>query len=101
MGACSSSFGSICCGSALVAFVRAIQGCGYFDAAKITYALCTCANVKYILTDCLLGTVSAGGTFLVMFCGSAGGGLIGYAIGGSSLAPIGFLLGFITGGIAA
>lgn len=146
--AMGSSFGSVCFGSGLVAFTRAVQalaredsknsdnavacicmcivscvvaclgdileylnewayvqcalrGCGYFDAAKITYALCTCANVKFILADCLIGTVSTAGTLLVTAGGCIGGYLIGYMAGASELAAVGGVVGFITGAIAA
>eukprot|EP00928_Gymnodinium_smaydae_P042545 TRINITY_DN28628_c0_g1_i1.p1 TRINITY_DN28628_c0_g1~~TRINITY_DN28628_c0_g1_i1.p1 ORF type:complete len:517 (-),score=84.47 TRINITY_DN28628_c0_g1_i1:128-1678(-) len=79
----------------------AIRGCGYQDAAKITYALCTCANVKYVISDALLGTVSAGGSLLVMAAGAVSGYAMGVGSADPSVAATGATFGALVGFIAA
>lgn len=117
--ALTTSFGSICLGSFLVAFVRAmeavarsvknqargegnmvlcvvatilqcviqcigdmlewfnsfayvqcaIRGFGFCDAARATYALCTCQNVRGIVATCMIGWVAGLGCLFCAFLG--------------------------------
>merc|ERR1719329_305164 len=153
--AVTSSFGSICCGSFLIAFFRALEmtirkmardqqeggnyvacimlvilqciigcigdildyfserayvqvavrGCSFFDAVKITFSLCTCANMTYILQDLLLDSVVTLGTLMCAVSGSLIGALLGYSSGESSEAQVnksifGLIVGLIAGIVA-
>lgn len=155
MVAMTTSFGSICCGSFLVAFVKALEmllrkmasdqgesgntcacvmlmclqcivgcigdileyfsewayvqvavrGCSFMHAVKITYSLCTCANMTYILKDLLLDYVVTLGTLMCAVSGALIGAMLGYSFGTTSEAQVlkctwGFLAGLVAGCIA-
>mmetsp|Transcript_4074 Transcript_4074/g.8741 ORF Transcript_4074/g.8741 Transcript_4074/m.8741 type:complete len:596 (+) Transcript_4074:177-1964(+) len=139
-----TSFGSICLGSFLVAFIRgveavarqieldarrnenrvlqclavvvrcvlgcigdileyfnewayvqcAIRGVGFFQAAKITYSICTLANVRYIMSSWLVGNVVWLGALFSAVVGGLLGALVGLASGSAIGAQAGLVIGF-------
>lgn len=151
--AISTSLGSICCGSFLVAFVRAMQavvdqmqqdaagegnyivtialcclkcfincigdileyfndwayvqcalrGVSFIEAARITLAMMTISNVKYIVMDLLLNSLVNMGSLIVALASAlagAGVGAMGGSIGASWGGILGFLIGIISGSAA-
>jgi len=74
----------------------AIRGLGFFDAAKVTYALCTLANVTYILDDLLVNYVVLLGSLLCAGIGAIAGALLGLAWAGAPGLGAGMLIGFLS-----
>eukprot|EP00930_Biecheleria_cincta_P027966 TRINITY_DN19534_c0_g1_i1.p1 TRINITY_DN19534_c0_g1~~TRINITY_DN19534_c0_g1_i1.p1 ORF type:complete len:556 (+),score=93.64 TRINITY_DN19534_c0_g1_i1:140-1669(+) len=72
----------------------ALRGTNFFDSARITYALCTCASMQYIITDLLVDSVVTLGAFFCAICGNmilamgALMGLIGGTIAGATAMSI-------------
>merc|ERR1712232_155998 len=83
----------------------AVRGVSFIDAARITYSMCTCANVLYIIQDLLINSVVNLGALLcaAIGCGvGAGTGFVtGRGIGAIGGAVIGFFAGLMAGGSAA
>lgn len=59
----------------------ALRGTKFFDSARITYALCTCASVEYIIADLLVDSVVTLGAFFCAICGAAVGAAYCYGAG--------------------
>eukprot|EP00929_Paragymnodinium_shiwhaense_P118668 TRINITY_DN90580_c0_g1_i1.p1 TRINITY_DN90580_c0_g1~~TRINITY_DN90580_c0_g1_i1.p1 ORF type:complete len:559 (+),score=139.09 TRINITY_DN90580_c0_g1_i1:96-1772(+) len=79
----------------------AVRGVKFTDAARITYSLCTCANIDFIIKDLLLGSVVSLGAILCGIVGGAVGAGIGYAFSShTNSVAIGAVIG-LWGGILA
>merc|ERR1712232_1262911 len=84
----------------------AVRGVKFTDAARITYSMMTCANIKYILKDLLLDSVVLLGTILCGLVGAAVGAGVAFATGDDAMsitagAVIGLWAGCLAGGSAA
>jgi hypothetical protein len=83
----------------------AIRGVSFIEAARITYSMCTCANVLYIIQDLLINSVVNLAALLCAAVGCGVGAGTGFALGGNTAAAsgavIGFLAGLMAGGAAA
>lgn len=88
----------------------AVRGVKFTDAARITYSLCTCANIDYILRDLLLNSLISTGAILCGIVGGAVGAGTGFAVKAALAnnndavilgAVIGALAGLMAGGSAA
>jgi hypothetical protein len=133
--ALTSSFGSICMGSFLIAVIRAVEavvrkarrqaqvdnpvmcvilmvleclircigdileyfnawayvqcavrGVAFCDAARITYSMITCANLKYIISDLLLNSLVSMGALLCGLVGGLCGVVAAFVMGGQEMA---------------
>jgi len=78
----------------------ALRGTSFIDSARITYAMITCANVQYIISDLLLNSLVNLGGLLCAAAGAAAGAGTGYALDGPVAACWGAGLGFLVGLIA-
>jgi len=80
----------------------AIRGVSFCDAARITYSMCTCANMQYILRDMLLGSLVSLGSMMCAFVGCLSGGAFGYFMdtGHPELIYAGLGIGFLVGMLA-
>jgi hypothetical protein len=83
----------------------AVRGVSFIDAARITYSMCTCANMLYILQDLLINSVVNLGALLCAAVGCGVGAGAGFAMGASNAAASGAVIGFfaslMAGGAAA
>eukprot|EP00928_Gymnodinium_smaydae_P000608 TRINITY_DN1022_c0_g1_i1.p2 TRINITY_DN1022_c0_g1~~TRINITY_DN1022_c0_g1_i1.p2 ORF type:complete len:560 (-),score=126.45 TRINITY_DN1022_c0_g1_i1:164-1681(-) len=75
----------------------AIRGVSFCDAARITYSMMTCANVKYVLSDLLLNSVVNMGAMVVALVTAGTSATAGYFMDGPVAAAIGGVLGFLIG----
>jgi hypothetical protein len=75
----------------------AVRGVSYMEAVRITYSMMTCANMKYILSDLLLGSVSTMGAMIVAFMSAGFTALTGYFVAGQVAAIYGASIGFVIG----
>merc|ERR1712232_1140460 len=84
----------------------AVRGVKFTDAARITYSMMTCANIKYILKVLLLDSVVLLGAILCGLVGAAVGAGVAFATGDDAMsitagAVIGLWAGCLAGGSAA
>jgi len=75
----------------------AVRNASFFEAARITLSLCTCANLQYVIADLLLDSVVNLGTLLCAAAGALASAACGFALAGGAAAGMGALLGFIIG----
>jgi len=78
----------------------AVRGVSFYNAVKITYSMCSCANLIFILQDLLLDSVV---TFGALLCGAAGAlvsGGAGYALGSATKAAVCTIIGLWAGLVA-
>jgi len=82
----------------------AVRGCKFLDAVRITYSMCTCANMEFVIRDLLLNSVVTLGSLMCGAFGTAAGGAVGYAMGSAEKALAGVIIGlcagFVSGGTA-
>lgn len=82
----------------------AIRGSSYCESARITFALCTSANVQLIYSDMLIGAVVTLGAFFCMLVGSGVAAGVAYWIGvvgeRALMASVGAVLGAVGGLLA-
>merc|ERR1712048_607795 len=81
----------------------AVRGASFFQAARITYSMFTCANLQYILSDLLLDSVVNLGSFACAALAAGAGALLAFSLGGNSTAiiwcaVIGLWSGVVAGG---
>jgi hypothetical protein len=83
----------------------AVRGVSFFDAARITYSMCSCANLLYVIQDLLINSVVNLGALLCAAVGCGVGSATGFVVGQGPAAiagaVIGFFAGLMTGGSAA
>lgn len=75
----------------------AIRGCSFCQAVKITYAMCSCANISYIIQDLLLDSVVNLGSLICAVVGTAVGAAVGYALGSAEKLLAGLIIGLFAG----
>eukprot|EP00449_Zooxanthella_nutricula_P011285 CAMPEP_0198494068 /NCGR_PEP_ID=MMETSP1462-20131121/4420_1 /TAXON_ID=1333877 /ORGANISM="Brandtodinium nutriculum, Strain RCC3387" /LENGTH=519 /DNA_ID=CAMNT_0044222795 /DNA_START=10 /DNA_END=1569 /DNA_ORIENTATION=+ len=75
----------------------AVRGVSFMDAAKITYSMMTCANMKYIMSDLLLNSVVSFGTLAVAVIATLTTALATGAVYGTGAAAVGAIMGFFIG----
>jgi len=78
----------------------ACRGVSFCTAVRITYSMCSCANLTYIIKDLLLDSVVNLGSLLCAGTGALSGGIVGYAAGSTVKLLAGAIVGFLTGMIA-
>jgi hypothetical protein len=83
----------------------AVRGASFFQAARITYSMFTCANLQYILSDLLLDSVVNLGSFVCAALAAGAGALYAFGLGKNSTAiiwcaVIGLWSGVVAGGSA-
>jgi hypothetical protein len=83
----------------------AVRGVSFFEAARITYSMITCANLGYVIQDLLINSVVNLGALLCAAVGCGAGAITGFALsqstGAVAGAVIGFFAGLMSGGSAA
>mmetsp|Transcript_15406 Transcript_15406/g.35012 ORF Transcript_15406/g.35012 Transcript_15406/m.35012 type:complete len:351 (-) Transcript_15406:3-1055(-) len=88
------------------AFVQvACRGVSFCQAVRITYSMCSCANIVYIVQDLLLDSVVNLGALLCGMAGALGGGAAGYGMagfesGGEMMVIVGLVIGLFAGLVA-
>jgi uncharacterized membrane-anchored protein YitT (DUF2179 family) len=75
----------------------AIRGCSFCEAVKITYAMCSCANISYIMQDLLLDSVVSMGSLICAGVGACVGALVGWGLGGAERLLAGVIVGLFSG----
>merc|ERR1712187_385433 len=75
----------------------AVRGASFFEAAKITYSLCTCASLEYVCQDLLINSVVNLGALVCGGAGCVAGAVVGLAFGGGSKVLAGPLIGLVAG----
>jgi len=83
----------------------AVRGVSFFEAARITYSMMTCANLFFVVQDLLINSVVNLGALFCGIVGCAVGAGTGFALGAHihaiSGAVIGLWAGLLAGGSAA
>jgi len=75
----------------------AVRGTNFCQSAKITYALMTCANLRYVIADLLLDSVISMGGLLCGLVAAFCGAITEYALGGGEKWIVGAVMGLILG----
>ncbi|CAE8713152.1 unnamed protein product [Polarella glacialis] len=57
---------------------RAIRGASFCQAARITFSMVTCANIKYIISDMMIVSVVSMGALFCWLVGASVGAVVGF-----------------------
>jgi len=63
----------------------AIRNSSFGESVKITWSLCTCANVQYIMAESMVEWVAALGVLITVMIGWVVGGVMGYSMSGGDM----------------
>jgi len=75
----------------------AVRGASFLEAAKITYSLCTCSSLQYVMQDLLVNSVVNLGALVCGGAGAGAGAAVGAAMGGRAKIIAGALMGLWAG----